>query len=79
MSQIELDQVQTHLSRLIEQALQGEEVVITRADQPILKLVRVPNDIPQRKRGSAKGQIWIAPDFDAPLEDFQAYLDESAR
>ncbi|WP_227517604.1 DUF2281 domain-containing protein [Parathermosynechococcus lividus] len=27
----------------------------------------------RRQRGSAKGQIWMAPDFDAPLEDFQEY------
>jgi antitoxin (DNA-binding transcriptional repressor) of toxin-antitoxin stability system len=74
MQQIELDEVQTQLSRLIEQALRGEEVVITRADQPVLKLVRIPSSGPRRKRGSAKGQIQIAPDFDAPLDDFQAYM-----
>ncbi len=74
MQQIELDEVQTHLTRLIEQALSGEEVVITRADQPVLKLVRIPRNGPRRQRGSAKGQIHIAPDFDAPLDDFQAYM-----
>jgi antitoxin (DNA-binding transcriptional repressor) of toxin-antitoxin stability system len=74
MQQVELEEVQTQLSRLIKQALQGEEVVITHADQPILKLVRISPSLPRRKRGSAKGQIWIAPDFDAPLDDFQAYM-----
>ncbi len=73
MQQIELDQVQTQLAQLLEQALRGEEVVITQADQPVLKLVRVKPNAPRRKRGSAKGQIRIAPDFDAPLDDFEAY------
>ena len=74
MQQIELDEVQTQLSHLIEQALQGKEVVITQANQPVLKLVRISTPLPRRKRGSAKGQIHIAPDFDAPLDDFQAYM-----
>jgi antitoxin (DNA-binding transcriptional repressor) of toxin-antitoxin stability system len=74
MQQIELDQVQTNLPHLLEQALQGEEVVITQADQTVLKLVRIIPRSSRRKRGSAKGQIYIAPDFDAPLDDFQAYM-----
>lgn len=74
MQQIELDQVQTQLSQILQKALAGEEVLITQADQPILKLVRVATAPPRRKRGSAKGQIRIAPDFDAPLDDFQAYM-----
>ncbi len=74
MQQVELDELQTQLSRLIEQALRGEEVVITQANQPVLKLVRTVDGRPERKRGSAKGQIQMAPDFDAPLDDFQAYM-----
>jgi antitoxin (DNA-binding transcriptional repressor) of toxin-antitoxin stability system len=73
MQQVELDELQTQLPSLIEQALRGEEVVITQADQPVLKLVRIVDGRPRRKRGSAKGQIRMAPDFDAPLDDFQAY------
>ena len=74
MQQVELDQVQTELARLIQQALQGEEVVITQAAQPVLKLVRVSKSTPRRKRGSAKGKIRMAPDFDTPLDDFQPYM-----
>lgn len=74
MQQIEMDEVHTQLSWLIEQALQGEEVVITQAHQPVLKLVRIPSSAPRRKRGSAKGQIQMATDFDAPLDDFEAYM-----
>lgn len=74
MQQIELDQVQTQLSQLLQQALAGEEVVIAQVNQPVLKLVRVAIAPPRRKRGSAKGQIRIAPDFDAPSDNFRAYV-----
>jgi antitoxin (DNA-binding transcriptional repressor) of toxin-antitoxin stability system len=70
MQRVELDNVQGQISDLIEIALQGEEIVITQADQPILKLVRIEPDVTQRKRGSAKGMVHIAEDFDAPLNDF---------
>lgn len=75
MKHVELDQVQAELANLIKQALQGEEVVITQSERPVLRLVRIPASPPRRKRGSAKGQIKIAPDFDAPLEDFKAYME----
>ena len=71
MQRVELDNVQDHISDLIETALQGEEVVITKADQPILKLVRIESNTAQRKRGSAKGLVRMADDFDAPLDDLQ--------
>lgn len=74
MTQIELTDVQRNIADLIEQALRGEEVIITQADQPILKLVRIETDAPRRKRGSAKGHIRMAPDFDAPLDDFQTTM-----
>ncbi len=74
MHQIELDEVQPNVRHLLEQALQGEEVVITQADQPVLKLVRIAPGASRRKRGTAKGQIHMVPDFDAPLGDFEAYM-----
>jgi antitoxin (DNA-binding transcriptional repressor) of toxin-antitoxin stability system len=75
MKQVELEQVETELAALLEQALQGEDVIITQSDQPVLRLARISARPPRRKRGSAKGQIQIAPDFDAPLEDFKAYME----
>ncbi|MGL5195221.1 MAG: DUF2281 domain-containing protein [Chroococcales cyanobacterium] len=33
-----------------------------------------PQEAKKRQRGSAKGQIWMSPDFDEPLEDFQEYM-----
>lgn len=74
MQQIDLNEAKLHLVDLIDVALGGEEVVITQNDQPVLKLVRVVTPKARRKAGSAKGLITMASDFDAPLEDFRAYM-----
>jgi antitoxin (DNA-binding transcriptional repressor) of toxin-antitoxin stability system len=74
MHQIDLNEAKLHLIDLIDVALGGEEVFITQDDQPVLKLVRVVAPKTCRKAGSAKGLIAMASDFDAPLEDFRAYM-----
>lgn len=74
MHQIDITDAQTQITQLLESALQGEEVIITRNNQPILKLIQILPVTKRRQRGSAKGQIWIAPDFDALLEDFKEYM-----
>jgi antitoxin (DNA-binding transcriptional repressor) of toxin-antitoxin stability system len=74
MQHIDLNEAKLHLVDLIDVALRGEEVVITKNDQPVLKLARVVAPKARRKAGSAKGLIAMASDFDAPLEDFQAYM-----
>lgn len=75
MSRIELSEAKSQLSTLIDVALSGEEVLITQDHQPVLKLVRVNQPAGRRKAGSAKGLIKLASDFDAPLEDFQPYME----
>lgn len=64
----------THLSRLIERALAGEDVVIGRGRTPLVRLVPVAAVRPARQFGTYTGPWSIAEDFDAPLEDFAAYL-----
>ncbi|MBZ8180146.1 type II toxin-antitoxin system Phd/YefM family antitoxin [Oscillatoria salina] len=68
MYQIDLAQAEQQLLKLVEAATNGEEVVITKNNQPIAKLVPIyaKNN---RKAGSAKGLVWIADDFDEPLEE----------
>lgn len=61
----------THLSRLLERAEAGEEIVIGRAGKPIAKLVPYVPDRPRRVFGALKGQIVIHGDFsdlDAEME-----------
>ena len=60
----------THLSRLLDEACAGEDIVIARAGRPVARLVPcVPAK--QRRGGFAagKGAVWISDDFDAPLPD----------
>jgi len=68
MHTVNIHEAKTTLSKLIDEALQGEEVIIARAGTPVIKLVPVEKKskpIP----GLLKGEIWIADDFDAPLPD----------
>ncbi|HEX8681007.1 MAG TPA: DUF2281 domain-containing protein [Ardenticatenaceae bacterium] len=74
MSRIELAQVQEHLLELVEQAIEGEEEVITKDNQPLVKLVPALERRRQRQFGSAKGLIEMSEDFDEPLEDFKDYM-----
>lgn len=74
MYQIELDKAKQQLDILIQTALDGQEVIITRNDEPILKLVPLSKSTPHRKAGTAKGMISMTEDFEAPLEDFHEYM-----
>jgi antitoxin (DNA-binding transcriptional repressor) of toxin-antitoxin stability system len=67
-------EVKVNPSKVIEVAISGEEVVITRDNQPVVKLVS-PSPVKRRpKFGSAKGLVTISDDFDEPLEDFKDYM-----
>lgn len=59
-------EAKTHLSNLLERALQGEEIIIAKAGKPVVRLVCV---VPTGKRilGSAAGTIEYAADWDAPM------------
>ena len=68
MVQLNIYEVKTRLSELVEQARQGQTVIIAKAGTPMAKLV--PLDAPTKRRivfGSMKGQFVEAVDFDAPL------------
>ena len=57
------------LSRLLDRATAGEEIVITRHGRPVAKLVAAGPATKQRKLGRLRGKIRLADDFDAPLPD----------
>ena len=71
MHQVTLEEAGPRLSELIQEAQAGEEVVITQGNDALVKLVPIK---PRRKLGTATGQVWMAEDFDAPLEDFRDYV-----
>jgi prevent-host-death family protein len=72
LASIGIAEAKTRLSELVEQAASGEEIVIARDHKPVAKLVPVRRHAP-RVPGSAKGQVWIAPDFDEIPDDFHDY------
>jgi prevent-host-death family protein len=74
MQQITLDEASQHLSDLIEAALGGDEIIIMKDNQPVVKLIPVLPVKHRRQPGSAKGLITISDDFDEPLEDFKDYM-----
>jgi len=61
------------LPDLIASVVEGEEVVFTRNNLPIAKLVAVRQEKPRPQFGSAKGLFVMTEDFDEPLEDFDEY------
>jgi antitoxin (DNA-binding transcriptional repressor) of toxin-antitoxin stability system len=78
MHQVDLSVAKDQLSDLLALALKGEEVIFTRDNQPVLKIVQIgssqkPTKPSRRKAGSARGLISMSPDFDEPLEDFEEY------
>jgi len=64
---VNIHEAKTHLSRLLEQVRLGEEVIIAKAGKPVARLVAFSEKPKRRVPGSARGQIWIGEDFDAPL------------
>lgn len=70
---IDLEKDKPPLGDLVEKILSGTEVVITRGDRPVAKLVAIAEK-PTRQFGSAKGLIHMAEDFDEPLEDFRELM-----
>ena len=80
MKTVSEEQAGVQLSGLIDLALQGEEIIITRQDRPVMHLVRVENAPAEAKSharfGMGKGTlVYMVPDFDAPLEDFREYME----
>jgi prevent-host-death family protein len=75
MSKFNIAEAKTHFSRLVQKAMLGEEVIISKDNKPVLKLVPLTAPTRPRKPGSGKGQIlYIAPDFDATPEAFKDYV-----
>jgi prevent-host-death family protein len=68
MRVINVHAAKTHLSRLLEDAAAGEEIVIAKAGKPVAKLVPLSPAKPGKRRlGILGGRINLPDDFDAPL------------
>jgi prevent-host-death family protein len=70
MAIVTVHAAKTNLSKLIERACAGEEIIIARGDQPVVKLVPVATGDPKREPGTYKGQFTVPPEFfEPPPED----------
>ncbi len=67
--QVNIYEAKTKFSKLVNQAIAGEEIIIAKSGKPVAKLVPIETTLKDRIPGSAKGKITIAEDFDAPLPD----------
>ncbi|NTW37344.1 MAG: type II toxin-antitoxin system prevent-host-death family antitoxin [Syntrophobacteraceae bacterium] len=73
---VNIHEAKTHLSKLIQEALSGTEVIIARDNRPLVRLEVLPEARMERRIGQAKGLVlFMAEDFNAPLEDFEEYME----
>jgi prevent-host-death family protein len=64
---INIYEAKTQLSRLVEQAASGQDVIIARGGKPVARLTRLQPPPRKIRFGVLKGKVRVAPDFDAPL------------
>ena len=70
---VNMHEAKTRLSELVRLVEAGEKVVLARNGTPVAELVR-PEPPKKRVGGFLKGQVWISPDFDDPLPEFEEYV-----
>jgi prevent-host-death family protein len=69
-----IQEAKTHLSRLVELAASGQEIVIAKAGKPLAKLVPYVAGRPPRKGGFFRGQIQESPDCWEPDKELIATM-----
>ena len=78
MATLTIQEGQAQLTDLIHRLSPGDEVVITENDLPVARLVSTTTAPPKnlRQLGTMKGTVlYMAPDFDSPLDDFKEYME----
>lgn len=75
MAEFNIHEAKTHLSRLLERALAGEEIIIAKAGKRIARLVPWKMTPAPRKLGQFSGQVTMADDFDELPEDMRDALE----
>jgi antitoxin (DNA-binding transcriptional repressor) of toxin-antitoxin stability system len=76
MTTISIQEAQSNLSELIHRLAPGDEVIITEDDRPVARLTATTPPMTPRPPGFLRGSVlYMAPDFDAPLDDFREYME----
>lgn len=69
MSEVNITEAKTHLARLLAAVEAGDEVIITRGGQPIVKMIAIEKTSKKKRvLGQDRGEIVIADDFDDPID-----------
>lgn len=71
--QVTVSEAKAHFAELLKAAEAGETVIVTRHGKPIVRIDRIEKAAKLPRVGALKGQIWMADDFDAPLDIFNEY------
>jgi prevent-host-death family protein len=67
---VNIYEAKTHLSRMVDRAAEGEEIIISRNGKPVARLCQLePRKRNTVKFGMLKGRFEVPDDFDAPLPD----------
>jgi antitoxin (DNA-binding transcriptional repressor) of toxin-antitoxin stability system len=76
MSSVSVKEAQAQLSDLIHKLGPGDEVIILENNQPVARLLPAGPATARRILGSLSGSVtFMAPDFDAPLDEFKEYTE----
>jgi antitoxin (DNA-binding transcriptional repressor) of toxin-antitoxin stability system len=78
MTSVSIQEAQEKLPELVHGLARGDEVLIVENDRPVARLLPAiaQQDRPARRLGTLRGTVlYMAPDFDAPLEDFREYME----
>jgi prevent-host-death family protein len=71
IEQYKLADAKAHFSEIVQKAMLGEIITITKENRPVVKIV--PIKPATRNPGTGKG-IWMSADFDQPIADFAEYM-----
>ena len=71
MEQYKLADAKARFSEIVQKAMLGEIITVTKENRPVVKIV--PIKPATRNPGTGKG-IWMSADFDQPLADFAEYM-----
>jgi prevent-host-death family protein len=66
-----LADAKAHFSEIVQKVMLGESIIVTKENRPVVRIVAIKPA--KRAPGTGKG-VWMAPDFDAPLDDFAEYM-----
>lgn len=73
MLTVNMHEAKSRLSELVRMVEAGEKVVLARNGTPVVELVLAESPT-KREGGFLRGQIWISPDFDAPMPELEELI-----